>query len=171
MLLSPNFASIWPNNLNSGPTSRMLRLMVKSLSFSKGNPSHEISDTYPGKERPGIPSSKSGILPEPTSPEILATTLKFALTLPSNTTQSLSTLSIAITRYNTPKFSPNSLMAGGMSVPAATAPRPTDICTLAPTSRETEALGDIGIAALAGHSMLLLNTFVTPEKSIGVGFD
>jgi hypothetical protein len=65
---------------------------------------------------------------------------------------------------------PNSVMLGGMSEPAATAPRPTVTCTSAPTSRETDALEDIGIAALAGHSMLVLNRFVTPEKSIGIGF-
>lgn len=110
------------------------------------------------------------MLPELTCPETLATTLKFASTLPSRTTQRLSTLSIPSTQYHTPKFNPNSVMAGGIIVPATTALRPTDMCTLAPTSRETDALGDIGIAALAGHSMLVLNRFVTPEKSIGVGF-
>jgi hypothetical protein len=37
-------------------------------------------------------------------------------------------------------------------------------------SRETDALGDIGIAVFAGHSMVVLNRFVTPEKSTGAGF-
>lgn len=106
------------------------------------------------------------MLPELICPEILAMTLKFASTMPSNTTHRLSTLSIAGTRYNTPKYNPNSVMVGGMSEPTATAPRLIETCTSAPTSRETDA--DIGFEVLAEFPMLVFNRFFTPEKSIGI---
>ena len=57
-----------------------------------------------------------------------------------------------------------------MSEPATTAPRPMDKCKSAPTSREMDALEDVGFEVLAGHSMLVLNRFVIPEKSTGVVF-
>jgi len=50
--------------------------------------------TYPGIEKPGIPTWKSVMLPELTCPEILARTLNLASTLPSNSTQRLPTWSI-----------------------------------------------------------------------------
>jgi hypothetical protein len=46
-----------------------------------------------------------------------------------------------------------------------------DAWTLAPASRETDALGVIGIPAFIGHSMFVWNRFVSPEKSTGVDFD
>ena len=61
-------------------------------------------------------------------------------------------------------------MSGGISEPATTAPRPMDKCKSAPTSREMDALEDVGFEVLAGHTMLVLNRFVTPEKSTGVVF-
>jgi len=57
-----------------------------------------------------------------------------------------------------------------MIVPAATAPILMDAWTLVATSRETDALGVIGIAALMGHLMLVWNRFVLAEKSTGNGF-
>jgi hypothetical protein len=54
-----------------------------------------------------------------------------------------------------------------MSMPAAMVPRPMDTCILVPTSREADVLGDVGIAVLAGHPMLVLNKAVAPEKSAG----
>jgi hypothetical protein len=47
---------------------------------------HLRVSTYPGKERPGTPTSKSGMLPELTCPVTLAVTLKFASMVPSNPT-------------------------------------------------------------------------------------
>jgi hypothetical protein len=61
-------------------------------------------------------------------------------------------------------------MSGGMIVPATTAPRPIDKCKSAPTSREMDALEDVGFVVLVGHSMLVLSRLVTPEKSTGVVF-
>ena len=74
------------------------------------------------------------------------------------------------TQYNAPKSSPNSVIFGGILVPAATAPMPMDAWTLASTSRETDALGVIGIPAFMGHLMFVWNRFVLPEKSTGVDF-
>jgi hypothetical protein len=108
------------------------------------------------------------MLPELTCPALLAMTLKFETTMPSNTIQRLSTLSIDGTSYNSPKYNPNSLMDGGMSVPSATAPRLIETCTSAPTSRETDV--DIDFEVLAEFPVLVFNRFFTPEKSIGIGF-
>jgi hypothetical protein len=76
-----------------------------------------------------------------------------------------------ITQYNAPKSSPNSVIFGGMIVPAATAPTPMDAWTLALTSRETDALEVIEIPAFIGHSMSAWNRFVSPEKSTGIVMD
>ena len=72
--------------------------------------------------------------------------------------------------YNAPKSRPNSVIFGGMIVPAATAPMLTDAWTLASTSRETDALGVIEIPAFMGHSTFVWNRFLSPEKSTGVDF-
>jgi len=106
----------------------------------------------PGIEKPGIPTWKSGMLPELICPEILAKTSNLAATLPPNT-----------------KSSANSLIFGGIIVPAATAPMPMDAWTLASRSRETDALGVIEIfPAFMGHLMFVWNRFFSPEKSTGV---
>jgi hypothetical protein len=52
--------------------------------------------TYPGIERPGIPTWKSVMLPELICPEILARTLNLASTLPPNTTRRLPMWSILV---------------------------------------------------------------------------
>lgn len=58
-----------------------------------------------------------------------------------------------------------------MIVPAVTAPRLIPTCTLASTSRETDALEDIvGAPAFEGHPILVLNRFAAPEKSTGYVF-
>lgn len=49
----------------------------------------DLRHSYPGIERPGIPTWKSGMLPELTFPEIFAAILKFASMLPSNAAQRL----------------------------------------------------------------------------------
>ena len=59
-------------------------------------------------------------------------------------------------------------MTGGMSEPAATAPRLIETCTSAPTSRETDV--DIGFEVLAEFPMLVFNRFFIPEKLIGIDF-
>jgi hypothetical protein len=63
-------------------------------------------------------------------------------------------------------------MCGGITVPAATAPRPTLAFTLAPASRETDALADIGSEPLefAEHWTVVLNRLPDFEKLIGVVF-
>ena len=133
------------------------------------------TSTYSGIERPGKPVWKSMKLGELIWPVTLATTLKFAPTFPSSATQRSSNLSIFVvpsTQYDTPKVNPNSAICGGISEPAASAPRLTVTSTSAPTSREIDAVRSTGFAELAGQSMLWLNRFVTPEKlTTGIGFD
>jgi hypothetical protein len=50
-----------------------------------------------------------------------------------------------------PMFKPNWEMVGGMNVPAATALIPMVACTSADTSRETDAIADIGGVIFKEH--------------------
>lgn len=70
--------------------------------------------------------------------------------------------------YDAPKSSPNSVIFGGMSVPAATVAMVMDALTPTSTSREADALEAVEVPAFEGHSMFVWNRFVSPEKPTGV---
>jgi hypothetical protein len=74
------------------------------------------------------------------------------------------------TQYNAPKSSANSVIFGGMIVPATTAPMPMAAWTSASTSREADALV-FEIPDFVGHVMFVWNRFVSPEKSTLVRFN
>jgi hypothetical protein len=116
------------------------------------------------------------MLPELTCPVTLAAMLKLASSMPSKAIHKDRRVNRAVNVPDilkllyTPKFNPSWEMLGGTNVPAATALIPMVACTLAPTSRETDALADMGGAVLRSHWMDVWNRLVDPVKSTGWGF-